>query len=228
MPRKLRRVLFVAVLVGWTALITMFGVRHVVHNRTGTRAVLDLLLLRASQDDFRERCAADTDSDGVGEYGTLRELAGLVGVRQRADGSTDGSRVFADPVLGDHLATLDALGRATGEIYAVQVYLPGEHGLAVPEEPTSATRSLRGTVDADLAERLWCAYAWPLTQGDVPRRTFFVGVDGAILATTDARYVGTPGPPPGAAFMTGGMLAIWGVRAIGTAGQDGNVWEALE
>ena len=84
--------------------------------------------------------------------------------------------------------------------------------------------ALTGTADPDLAERLYCAYAWPVAHGESGRRTFFLAPNGDILATDDSSYEGDDGPKPGAAFESGGIDRITGEPARERTGQDGNRW----
>ncbi len=180
------------------------------------------------QSQFAAACWVDTDGDGIGEFGTFRELAGGVAVRAHADGRNDESRVCQPPILRNRFRAPDALGRVRIHGYLFRMILPGPDGAAVREDPSATERTVRDPVDADAAEMTWCAYAWPARYGTSGERSFFISSSGGLLTTDDPLYSGDSGPPPGAALTTGGLNAITGAPAVDTAGQDGNVWERIE
>jgi hypothetical protein len=76
--------------------------------------------------------------------------------------------------------------------------------------------------DPDLAERVWCLYAWPIRYGPGSFRTFFVNHEGRVLTTEHPGYRDDHGPQPNAAFATGD--SITGPIAADATGGDGNVW----
>jgi hypothetical protein len=78
--------------------------------------------------------------------------------------------------------------------------------------------------DPDLAERVWCTYAWPIEYGPGSYRTYFVNQDGTVLFTDEPAYEGWSGPEPDAAFLPGGEEEIVGPVALDARGDDGNIW----
>lgn len=86
----------------------------------------------AAQAKFQARARADEDGDGVGEYGSLGELAGFVAVR-------GGARL--DPPMLPQLNQGDR-GRFEYMGYYLRVHLAAD--------------------DVDLEETTWCCYAWPV------------------------------------------------------------------
>jgi hypothetical protein len=75
----------------------------------------------------------------------------------------------------------------------------------------------------DLAERVWCCYAWPVEEGVTGRRAFFVNQFGDVLANADGRYSGDKEPEPTAAFQPGAE-GVTGDAALNAKGGDGSVW----
>lgn len=102
-------------------------------NEAAVEALLhDLVLAQAR---FQARARSDDDGDGVGEYGSLGELAGFVAVH-------GGARL--DPPLLPQLDQGDR-GRYEHMGYFLRVHLAAD--------------------DTDLEETAWCCYAWPVQPG---------------------------------------------------------------
>jgi hypothetical protein len=73
----------------------------------------------------------------------------------------------------------------------------------------AATGGPGAGVDANNAEVLWCAYAWPVDFGTTGNRSFFVNQRGEILQTRMAvlQYTGSATmPTQNAAFTAGGLM----------------------
>jgi len=163
----------------------------------------------SAQAQFQAVAVADADQDGEGEYGTFAELSGAVGVR--------GGKPLDPPVLASAFQKVEK-GIVTRGGYHFRIYLCDKDGKATGEE--------KGTegVDADLAERVWCAYAWPVEPGG---RAFFINQLGDLLAVEAGKYHGEQAPAPGAAFLPveGKDAAdISGEAALGATGRDGAHW----
>ena len=197
----------------------------------------------------------DVDKDGIGEYGTFAEMTGTEGVRTSADGASRGA-VLSPCVASPALANADANGIVTKSGYAFRIYLPGTGGNAVHEgaasrwtgggscgsccpkrsggtAPAPTPRVLvpgspfTGPVDTDLAEKRWCAYAWPVARGNSGMRAFFVDETGSVYQCANDRigYSGLArGPAFDAAFAPGGGPG-WGIVVPGKPGRDGEVWK---
>ncbi len=158
----------------------------------------------------------DQDADGAGEYGGFRELSGAAAGRMASR--------LVPPVLSGAFRKLNEHGEVERSGYLYRMYLPGPRGEGIGEpkagfDPTSG-------VDTDLAETTWCCYAWPADPNAKGQITLLMNQSGDTLGTQDDRYAGPgQGPQPDAAFRDRG--AITGMVAIGSKGQDGNVWRIV-
>ncbi len=195
-----------------------------------TSAIATLRNLTSAQSQFQAWGGADVDDDGVGEFGLFQELSGAVGVRVTPEGRFAGTSPMNPPVLSGAFRTVDGLGRVRRSGYFYQVFLVAPGGGTLTERRAGTVGFLRTSVDTDAAETTWCAYAWPTKHGRSGNRTFFVNEVGDIFGTDDPRYSGAVGPLPGAAFTSGGLLAVDGTAVVAPAGgpgQDGNVWKQV-
>ena len=166
--------------------------------------------LADAQDLFRVAAIADADGDGQGEYGDLEALADAV---LRRDPPLDlDAWIEGKPIgLG---GGGDELPRALGNVGSRRIRREGYHYIGFLPA---------GGGDADLAERHWCAYAWP-TDDEAGTRAFFVNETGEILScdglagpmapASDAAYL--PGPP-----------GITGPAAADAKGRDGRHWSPI-
>jgi hypothetical protein len=177
-----------------------------------TIAVATLRNVTSAQAQMQYSARIDVDRDGTGEYGGFLEMSGANAGRM--------SSVLVPPVLSSSFRTLDEFGEVLREGYLYRFYLPDAHGSPIGEPPTGF--DVTSGVDPDLSETTWCAYAWPAEPGGT-HRVFFMNQAGDVLSTEDAAYVGpSNGPAPDAAFQRPG--SITGATAVGTTGNDGNVW----
>jgi len=168
--------------------------------------------LISAQSQFQSTGRADENNNGIGEYGSFAELSGAAPVRA--------GQPLDPPVLSKTFRTV-AYGRVEREGFYFRIYLPrAGDGLPLPERADGGFEA--GAVDPDLAEQMWCAYAWP-KDGKACTETFFVSQEGDIIAT-DGGYVGDREPSPYAAFEPE-SAGITGKAAVGARGQDGNVWK---
>ena len=184
-------------------------------NSNETAAIATLRNIISAQAQFQSTARADENNNGVGEYGTFGELSGAIGVRGGAN--------LNPPVLSTAFRSVSANGEVTRSGYLYQIFLPDANGDGLAEV---ANGGAPATVDADLAETTWCAYAWPANYGNTGNRTFFVSQGGDIVATDDSTYSGPAGgPDPDAAFRLGSAAdAITGQTATGATGVDSNAW----
>jgi len=176
-------------------------------------AIATLRNIVSAQAQFQAAGLADADQDGCGEYGTFGELSGAVGIR--------GGKTLGDPVLPTGFRAVEK-GVVTRSGYHFRIYLCDADGKPVGEEQGTAG------VDADKAEAIWCAYAWPVEHGKTGTRTFFVNQFGDVLAVEGAAYGGAKAPAADAAFKPDETRGrITGDAAIGTPGNDNNTWKPL-
>lgn len=169
---------------------------------------------------FSNRKEADLNFNSQGEYGSFGEMSGNVPVR-----AGNGGTKFLEPsVINPSFRQISPIGEMFRAGYYYRVYLPDANGQGVLELPGGGADP---SVDADMAEVMWCVYAWPQKFGTTGRRAYFANQSGDITFTEDPSYTG-PGAPiqPGAAFTPGGAANnIDGTPAVGVAGRDGNVWK---
>ncbi|MHC4939838.1 MAG: DUF2950 family protein [Planctomycetota bacterium] len=188
-------------------------------NSNETAAIATLRNIISAQAQFQTTARVDENNNGVGEYGVFGELSGAVGVR--------GGNVLNPPVLSTAFRAVTANGQVSRSGYLYAMYLPLPNGQGQPESGGGGVPAL--TVDADIAETTWCAYAWPANYGNTGNRTFFVNQGGDITATEDPAYSGpgAPGdanvPAAFAAFLNG--PTITGQQATAVVGADGNTWK---
>ena len=182
----------------------------------------------------------DSDDDGIGEHGTLMEMAGGTGVRNGfiAGGSVPSSADFSmqgrkvdPPILSPLFAAVDGEGVVRRNGYCFRVFLPDASMPAefVHETGPGDAVGLDGGVGAigvDLSETTWCAYAWPVKRGETGNRVFFVYQEGDVLqsANEKGKWEGARGPTGSSAYRGAG---ITGAPAVGTAGRDGDVWKVV-
>ncbi|NUN52372.1 MAG: hypothetical protein HUU06_06245 [Planctomycetaceae bacterium] len=203
-----------------------------------TAAIATLRSIVSSQAQVSTVGKIDADGDGRGEFGTFLELTGTVGVRRGYTPGTPASSDFSvqgpplnPAVLSSVLARIDANGYVTKAGYAFILFLPDA---AVPagfvhETGPSTTPGLTGgtgSVGVDLSEDYWCVYAHPVMLGNSGNRRFFATQRGDLLQSPNdvAKFQGTTAVPPGNSAYRG--TGISSSLAVGTVGNDGDVWKA--
>jgi prepilin-type N-terminal cleavage/methylation domain-containing protein len=176
----------------------------------------------------------DCDADGIGEFGCFVELTGTKGVRKGpvsgtppACDWTNAGTLFSPTVLSAALASVDAGGFVTKSGYAFQIFLPNgaAQALFVHETGPAASAAFPTTIGCDMAETTWCAYAIPVARGNSGNRAFFVNQAGDVLQSPNETI-----PHQGVATALNGNSAFRGAGitsqiAVGTAGQDTNIWK---
>jgi len=185
-----------------------------------TAVVATMRTLSSSQTRVQAAVAIDVDRDGAGEYAYFGELSGEFTLR----GS---SGVLIPPALAAAFGHI-ASGRVVRSGYNLQIYLPGPGGVGVPEDPDGG-KAVASEIDANLAETIWCIYAWPVSRGISGTRAFFVNQVGEILQCQNETAVYAGGlsvPTSDAAFRTPGTIA--GPIAVDTIGQDGERWTKVQ
>ncbi|NUN53399.1 MAG: hypothetical protein HUU06_11520 [Planctomycetaceae bacterium] len=207
-------------------------------------AIAVLRNLASCQAQIQTSGKIDGDRDGIGEYATFLELTGSVGVRARFEPGDGGGPAWSDfsrkgspvnpPVLSPALANADPLGVVTKAGYCFRLFLPDS---AVPagftrEKGPAASVSLEGgtgKVGVEASETHWCAYAWPMERGSSGNRAFFVNQAGDVMQSANdlARWSGPEKAPPGESAFEAGVAGITGRVAVGTKGNDGEVWKVV-
>ncbi len=204
-----------------------------------TAAWATLKSLTAAQATIQNQGIIDADKDGIGEYGTFLELLGSVGVRNSyspMDGDRPASSGFdkqggkvTPAIISVSLGEVDTDGIVVKSGYCFRVFLPDASTTAkwVHEAGPAEKVGLAGgtgTVGVDCAETVWCAYAWPLERGKTGNRVFFVNQACDVIESSNevAKWEGKVRPPkPDSAFKGSGITSP---IAIGTTGNDGDVW----
>lgn len=172
-----------------------------------TAAIATLRNLVSAEGMFQGRPNVDLDGDGIGEFGTFREMTGSVPLR--APPGTP-PRVLAPPMLSASLAGVTTEGWVAKSGYAFALFLPRKGGGWVRETgevragpagtetgcrggsgaaPGGTGVSAEGIVDPDRAEREWVAIAWPRMVGRGSRRVFLVTASGNVLQAANQREI---------------------------------------
>lgn len=185
-----------------------------------TSAIGTLRTISSSQGQFKTKAMADFDEDGAGEYGYFGEMSGAIVPR----GSTT---VVEPPVLSAKFRRIDE-GRVKNSGYYFRIFLPDASGVGLGE---STVGGAPAGVDADLAEVMWCCYAWPASSRS-GQRAFCINQQGDIVVTNNLgatqQYVGDLAPEPDAAFVAPSTDdSIAGSLAVSTTGTDGGLWTAI-
>ncbi len=170
----------------------------------------------SAQGQFQASEFADRDGDGVGEYGSFAELAGVADL--------PGGGRAAPPVLSPGLGAVDA-GMVEKSGYLYRIYLPGKNGEWLAEMSAGGSPS---NVDAQRAEREFRAYAWPRDLGSTGNRAFFIDQNGDLYVTqndgTGAIYSGRDRGPAADAATSRYPSEEMGRPAVMRRGYDGSSW----
>ncbi len=198
-----------------------------------TAAITTMRMLCTSQKQFQAGVRADVDSDGVGEFGLLRELSGAAPVRTSVTGGSTGAPL-TPALLSSSFGTMNGDGEVTRAGFHFKVFLPGENGQAMGERSLTKLESSGPTsIDSDLCERIWCAYGWPAVGEGMGTRTFFVNQDGVLTQAdvqddTQRGANGVRVSAAGAALAPGYVTAsLMGDAAAQTTGRDGRTWSSV-
>jgi prepilin-type N-terminal cleavage/methylation domain-containing protein len=199
-----------------------------------TAAIATLRNLASCQAQIQTSGKIDCDNDGIGEYGTFLEMTGTVGVRKgftagapaTSDFSAQGTQVNP-PILSPALANVSANGFVTKSGYAFMMFLPDSATPAMFTHEKAGPGLMDGTakIGVDLAETNWCAYAQPVARTNSGNRRFFVNQAGDVMQSANeiAKMQGVTTTINGNSAFKG--TGITGQTAVGTKGNDGDVWK---
>ncbi len=217
------------IVVAVIAVIAVIAVPNLLSARLSaneTAAIATLRNVHSAQMQFQGQGFNDNDSDGEGEYGFFGELSALVEPRVNGGLAAD---VIQPPALSGSFQNLQDNGLGAGVItrtgYIYQLYLPGVGGDPVPEDPLGGPGG--GVIDDDLAEVIWCCYAWPVAKDNTGTRVFVVNQAGDVLTSDNSvqDYSGPEGGPAGLAAYSGGSLSDrLSINELPAPAQDTGVW----
>ncbi len=192
-------------------------------NANESAAIATLKNIASAQAQCQASGVIDVDGDGAGEYGYFAELSGAITLR----GS---DKRMAPPVLSHAFSHLQSEPQPRHGIvvrsgYCFQLWLPDSAGQALPEAVDGGASAM--APNADMSERLFCAYAWPVDFGKSGSRCFFISQSGDVLGATNeqTRYSGPlAGPRATAAYdaVSGGRMTD--DAAANETGLDGQKW----
>ncbi|MCI0587590.1 MAG: prepilin-type N-terminal cleavage/methylation domain-containing protein [Planctomycetes bacterium] len=211
------------IVVAIITIIASMAIPNLISARTltnETAAIATLRNLLAAQAQVQAASQIDFDGDGAGEFGTFGELSGSDPVRGTVS-------VMIPPTLSAVFSIIQG-SRVTKSGYLYQVWLPDTAGAGVAEDPTGGLAA-PASVDANLCEVIWCAYAWPISRTVSGNRAFFINQSAVLLQCSNnvAQYSGTGAPPAfDAAFLAAGLIT--GPIAVSTIGQDLERWTAVQ
>ncbi len=207
------------------------------------RAIAALRELARAQEAVRAAALIDADGDGRGEFGTLLELSGRVGVRTRtpagADGAapassfaTPGRRLDPPALAAGWWGNVDASGFVVRDGYAFMLFLPDAAAIPqfVHEMNLGGVAATSAPVGIDASEIAWCAYAQPIAHGRSGWRRFFVSHAGEVLQSWNdgTRFQGCATAIAGDSACSGiGFPGLASPIAVNVPGNDGDVWRVL-
>lgn len=186
-------------------------------------AISTLRSIASAQEQVQSAVVIDMDQDGAGEYAYFGEMAGAAKIRGAGDP--------IDPAyLSSRFGEVSPSGIVKRAGYMFRIYLPG----ATVDERTPGLAEGAGIQpDADAAEILWCAYAWPTEAGVTGHRAFFISHEGDLTATPNADH-GYSGENAGPAFdaalsseYPGDMASVTPLATLGLTSNDGRAWSSV-
>lgn len=165
-------------------------------------AIATLRSIAAAQAQCLAAQVIDTNADGDGEYGYLAELAGTVPIREfTASGPSVGPAAIRPALLTSSMGDVQDGGMEHGAVersgYLFKVFLPDSDGAGVAEAVTGGGTGVASQIDSERGEKLYCAYAWPITRGQTGDRAFFVNQSGDVYvySNEEGTFEGTQAPP---------------------------------
>lgn len=149
----------------------------------------------AGQVQFQGGGYLDRDQDNVGEYGTIRMLAGISATNKVTVGNL---RLLTGPLANSgawSTGTTENLARGSANGFFFTAIAPSETGTDEATDEfyhdgmaTNAATSAFAATDstANNGEQSWAAAAVPQEWGNAGRRVFFIGNDGQVRSPASA------------------------------------------
>ena len=209
------------IVVAIIAIIAAIAIPSLLRSRVSaneTSAIATLHTVAAAEAEFRQAAEVDQDTDGLGEYGFLGELAGNADLRDAA-----GVRVANPPYIPTSLRT-DANGHSNKSGYLFTVFLPDGANAALGEIGNVGGAGVSAAA-ADDQELAYVCYGWPVQINRSGTRAFATTEEAEIYHTkmAVAQYDGAAAAPTSNAIYSGiTILSPLGVG--GVAANDGNTW----
>jgi len=176
-------------------------------------ALYALRSLVEAEEMFKRTASVDANNNRIGEYGTLAELAGTAPLRYR------GSPLNPPILTGSFGRIENGVLNRTG--YCFRLYLPGAEGKPTSERAEGGAPT---GIDATLAERHWCVFAWPQSSL-TGTRSFYVDQRGRVYQTIYP-YRDTKEPDPALLLQKKNDLTS-GLKLNGQ-GEDGSRWTPIK
>jgi len=181
-----------------------------------TAAIATLRNIVSAQAQVQQSGKIDMDNDGNGEYAGFLEMSSASKGRMY--------HLLFPPVLTGAFRVMSKAGTVSRSGYFFRIFLPDADGQGVGEPQRGYGKE--SPVAPDLAEQVWCCYAWPIEQGESGKRAFFTNQRGDVLACDTHRYSAQDGGPAAdAAFRERGDIRG---AAGGGKGADENTWMAID
>lgn len=214
------------IVIAIIAIIALIAIPNLLSSRlvaNETSTIGTLRSLASAEAEFQARQIVDQDSDGMGEYGFLQELAGSVAPRGAA-------ATLDPPSISQALGNVDAAGLITKAGFVYVFFLPGGGGAEI-QEPAAGAPLAVNMADSNFQETRWACYALPQTIRNTGNRAFVINQQAEVYATTnvgvqnyDLANIAALLANPDAAYEAG-VTNIGGKFAVGVgAGQDGGTW----
>ncbi len=135
-------------------------------------AIATLRMMMSAEAQFESSGCADRDKDGIGEYGSLAEMAGMA--------LLPSGEWLEPPILSKKCGILvDGCLQKSG--YNFRCFLPDRNGVAIAERPEGGAPP---EVEANHSEVQFAICAWPIEPGSTGNRAFYITQLGVIRATT--------------------------------------------
>ena len=221
------------IVVAIIAIIAAVAIPGLLRSRIGSNeasAQGSLKSIVTGQEQFKSANAVDENSNGVGEYGFLEELGGVVACRDSI-GGTAGATYAASPYIPRILGTVSIAaptGNASKAGYFITCFLPATVNSACNFSGVGAVPPVAAL--PALSEAAYMCYAWPQAAGRSGVRVFVIDPSGQpySFANSTQLYNGTATPiglgQYAIAFSTNAVAGDWSDGYIegGNAGNPGH------